>query len=47
LYSSNEAIGITGIIGSLIIMGIFTIFSRRWLFYFDIFTVFLNRNSNC
>jgi len=29
LYSSNEAIGITGIIGSLIIMGIFTIFSRR------------------
>ena len=29
LYSSNESIGITGMIGSLIIMSIFTIFRKR------------------
>ena len=29
VYSSNEAIGITGMIGSLIIMGIFTLFRKR------------------
>ena len=29
LYSTNESIGITGMIGSLIIMGIFTIFRKR------------------
>lgn len=29
LYSTNESIGITGMIGSLVIMGIFTIFGKR------------------
>jgi hypothetical protein len=29
LYSSNEAIGITGMLGSLVIMGIFTIFRKK------------------
>ncbi|MDP3780846.1 MAG: AarF/ABC1/UbiB kinase family protein, partial [Nitrosopumilaceae archaeon] len=29
LYSSNNIIGITGMIGSLVIMGIFVVFRKR------------------
>ena len=45
LYNTNESLGIVGMIGSLIIMSVFSIFRKRWLFYRNIFAFFCNRNS--